>query len=96
MKFSVKEIEFFERSVKLRMPFRFGVVTLIEAPQAFVSGGASGSGSGDETGARPVTPVAVTVGPWQCEADGDGDGDDGAMRGSGFRLLERAGSRWRA
>jgi hypothetical protein len=28
MKFSVKEVEFFERPVKLRMPFRFGVVTL--------------------------------------------------------------------
>jgi hypothetical protein len=36
MKFSVKEVEFFERPVKLRMPFRFGVVTLTEAPQAFV------------------------------------------------------------
>ena len=36
MKFSVKEIEFFERPVRLRMPFRFGVVTLTEAPQAFV------------------------------------------------------------
>jgi hypothetical protein len=33
MKFSVKEVEFFERPVKLRMPFRFGVVTLTEAPQ---------------------------------------------------------------
>src|SRR5262245_24284283 len=51
---------------------------------------ASGSGSGDESGARPVTPVAVTVGPWYCEADGDGDGDDGAARRSGFRF-ERAG-----
>jgi len=28
---------FFEREVRLRMPFRFGVVTLREAPQAFVS-----------------------------------------------------------
>jgi L-alanine-DL-glutamate epimerase-like enolase superfamily enzyme len=36
MRFSVKEVEFFERPVKLRMPFRFGVVTLTEAPQAFV------------------------------------------------------------
>jgi L-alanine-DL-glutamate epimerase-like enolase superfamily enzyme len=36
MKFSVKEIEFFERDVRLRMPFRFGVVTLTAAPQAFV------------------------------------------------------------
>jgi L-alanine-DL-glutamate epimerase-like enolase superfamily enzyme len=36
MKFSIKEIFFFERDVRLRMPFRFGVVTLTEAPQAFV------------------------------------------------------------
>ncbi|HJT60938.1 MAG TPA: enolase C-terminal domain-like protein [Burkholderiales bacterium] len=35
MKFSIKEISFFERDVRLRMPFRFGVVTLTEAPQAF-------------------------------------------------------------
>lgn len=36
MKFSVAEIACFERPVKLRMPFRFGVVTMTEAPQAFV------------------------------------------------------------
>jgi len=35
MRFSIKEILFFEREVKLRMPFRFGVVTLTRAPQAF-------------------------------------------------------------
>src|SRR5215510_9589769 len=28
--------EFFERPVRLRLPFRFGVVTLREAPQVFV------------------------------------------------------------
>ena len=31
----VEAIDLFERDVKLRMPFRFGVVTLTEAPQAF-------------------------------------------------------------
>jgi hypothetical protein len=36
MKLQVREISLFERDVKLRMPFRFGVVTLTEAPQAFV------------------------------------------------------------
>ena len=36
MPFKVKEILFYERPVKLRLPFRFGVVTLTEAPQAFV------------------------------------------------------------
>jgi L-alanine-DL-glutamate epimerase-like enolase superfamily enzyme len=35
MRFSVQQVEFFERQVHLRMPFRFGVVTLTEAPQAF-------------------------------------------------------------
>ncbi|MGF1619827.1 MAG: mandelate racemase, partial [Rhodomicrobiaceae bacterium] len=29
-------VELFERDVTLRLPFRFGVVTLREAPQAFV------------------------------------------------------------
>lgn len=32
----VRAIELFERPVKLRLPFRFGVVTLRECPQAFV------------------------------------------------------------
>src|SRR5687767_7900528 len=36
MRFQVSEIRFYERQVKLRLPFRFGVVTLTEAPQAFV------------------------------------------------------------
>ena len=34
-RFSIVAIDLFERDVKLRMPFRFGVVTLTEAPQAF-------------------------------------------------------------
>jgi hypothetical protein len=36
MRFTVKQIDFFERQVKLRLPFRFGVVTMTHAPQAFV------------------------------------------------------------
>jgi hypothetical protein len=35
-RFRVAEIELKERDVRLRMPFRFGVVTLTESPQAFV------------------------------------------------------------
>lgn len=35
-RFRVAEIELKERDVRLRMPFRFGVVTLTAAPQAFV------------------------------------------------------------
>jgi hypothetical protein len=34
--FTVREICLFERGVRLRLPFRFGVVTLTEAPQVFV------------------------------------------------------------
>ncbi|MEO8717785.1 MAG: enolase C-terminal domain-like protein [Burkholderiales bacterium] len=34
-RFRVTEVGLFERDVRLRMPFRFGVVTLTEAPQAF-------------------------------------------------------------
>jgi hypothetical protein len=33
--FRIRELELYERPVKLRMPFRFGVVTLTECPQAF-------------------------------------------------------------
>jgi L-alanine-DL-glutamate epimerase-like enolase superfamily enzyme len=36
MKFAVLELDFFEREVRLRLPFRFGIVTLREAPQAFL------------------------------------------------------------
>jgi L-alanine-DL-glutamate epimerase-like enolase superfamily enzyme len=36
VKFKVHDIELFERDVRLRMPFRFGIVTLTESPQAFV------------------------------------------------------------
>jgi hypothetical protein len=32
----VREVHLYERDVRLRMPFRFGVVTLTEAPQCFV------------------------------------------------------------
>jgi hypothetical protein len=34
-RFQINEIRFFERPIVLRMPFRFGVVTLTEAPQVF-------------------------------------------------------------
>ena len=36
MRFSIREVRLFERDVRLRLPFRFGAVTLTQAPQAFV------------------------------------------------------------
>ncbi len=35
-RFVIRAIDLFERPVKLRLPFRFGVVTLTECPQAYV------------------------------------------------------------
>ena len=35
-KLRIREVEFYERDVKFRMPFRFGVITLTEEPQVFV------------------------------------------------------------
>ena len=36
VKLKIAALDFFERDVRLRMPFRFGMVTLTESPQAFV------------------------------------------------------------
>ena len=33
--FAVREVDLYQRPVVLRLPFRFGVVTLTECPQAF-------------------------------------------------------------
>lgn len=49
--FRISEIRLFERPVRLRMPFRFGVVTLREAPQAFVSLRITGNDGSSATGA---------------------------------------------
>jgi len=52
--FRITEIELYERAVVLRLPFRFGVVTLTQCPQAFVRarielpGGASAWGAAAE------------------------------------------------
>ena len=54
LKLKLIEADFFERPVKLRLPFRFGVVTLTQAPQMFVrahirlSDGREGGGASAE------------------------------------------------
>ena len=35
-RFVIKDIELYERPVTFRLPFRYGIVTLTEAPQAFI------------------------------------------------------------
>lgn len=47
----IREIELYERPVKLRLPFRFGVVTLRECPQAFVRVRIETEGGGGAWGA---------------------------------------------
>ena len=43
-KLKVREIEFYERDVRMRLPFRFGATTLTRAPQAFVRARIEGLG----------------------------------------------------
>ena len=52
------DVEYFERDIRLRMPFRFGVVTMTAAPQA---------AAGGETGCRQ-SGVAAS-GRQSCTAD---------------------------
>jgi hypothetical protein len=49
--FIIREIRFYERPVRLRLPFRFGVVTLTEAPQCFVRARIEGSDGQSHWGA---------------------------------------------
>lgn len=51
MRFRVTSVELFERDVRLRMPFRFGVVTLTAAPQAFARARIELEGGGEAEGA---------------------------------------------
>ena len=51
MRFSITAIDLFERDVVLRMPFRFGVVTLERSPQAFVRASIRLAGAREATGA---------------------------------------------
>jgi hypothetical protein len=50
-KFIIREIRFYERPVRLRLPFRFGVVTLTQAPQCFVHARIEGSDGRSHWGA---------------------------------------------
>jgi len=51
IRFRVVSLELFERDVRLRMPFRFGVVTLTAAPQAFARARIELEGGGQAEGA---------------------------------------------
>lgn len=54
VRFAVREVELYERPVVLRLPFRFGVVTLTQCPQAF---------------ARVRIEFADGVGQWGASAE---------------------------
>jgi hypothetical protein len=55
MRFTVEQVDCFERDVALRLPFRFGAATLTQAPQAFVRARIKlENGSGAEGGAAEL------------------------------------------
>ena len=57
--FTVTAVELLERDVRLRMPFRFGVVTLRAAPQAFARATLRFADGREATGAaKPVWSTA--------------------------------------
>jgi hypothetical protein len=54
MKFTIASLTFYEREVRLRMPFRFGIATLEQAPQAFVRARIVANGKEAEGGAAEM------------------------------------------
>lgn len=89
MKFSIQEISLFERDVRLRLPFRFGIVTLTRAPQAFVRARIRLEGGGEAQGA-----AAELLAPkWFDKDPGLTDEDNfeqlrGSLRAASARYLE--------
>jgi hypothetical protein len=76
--FSIVAIELYERSVRLRLPFRFGAATVTEAPQAFVRARirlAGGARNGDTTGAAAelMIPKWFDKSPQRSNADNIAD-----------------------
>ena len=57
---AVRDIEFDERPVHSRVPFRFGAVTVDAAPQLFVRVAVEVEG----TGARPASAAEMMVPKW--------------------------------
>lgn len=82
-RFRVTSVELFERDVRLRMPFRFGVVTLSAAPQAFararirIEGGAAGGGQAVGAAAEMLLPKWFDKDPALTNED-----NIGQLRGS--------------
>lgn len=86
MKFSVKDIAFFERDVVLRMPFRFGVVTLEQAPQAFVRAGIRLANGREATGAA----AEMLIPKWFDKDPGLGNEDNLAQLRASLALARDA------
>jgi hypothetical protein len=84
MRFTVKELALFEREVKLRLPFRFGVVTLTQAPQAFVRATIE-----TEKGATAVGGAAELLAPkWFDKDPGLSDEDNFEQLRASLRMAK--------
>lgn len=83
MRFRVTSVDLFERDVRLRMPFRFGVVTLTAAPQAFararirMQGGPSDGREAEGAAAEMLVPKWFDKDPALTNED-----NFGQLRGS--------------
>ena len=85
-RFAVREIELFERPVRLRLPFRFGVVTLTRVP------------AGVRARAHRVRAMAASA--WGAAAETDGAQvvrqEPAALQRGQLRPAARRAARWRA
>ena len=100
----IREIQTFERSMRFARPFRFGLVTVDEAPQAFVRVVVEVEGAGLATGvtAEMMMPKWFDKNPAKspqdtiadCTATIAGRASNGAAKGDSRRSGRRTPSRY--
>lgn len=96
IRFRVVSLELFERDVRLRMPFRFGVVTLTAAPQAFARARIELEGGGEAEGAAAemLVPKWFDKDPALTNEDNFGQLRDSLRRARGEYLAHEPRSAW--
>ena len=86
MRFSIREIELFERDVRLRLPIRSGVATLTEVPQAFVRATVE-----LENGKRATGAAAELLAPrWFDKSAALSNGENSAQLRASLALARRS------
>jgi hypothetical protein len=86
MRFRILEIDFFERDARLRLPFRCGVATLTEVPQAFVRATVE-----LENGKRATGAAAELLAPkWFDRSAALSNGENSAQLRASLALARRS------